>query len=79
MLQSLALAKDTGHRAESEARSYNAGLAADVFAELRVAMCDSKGRIVELDNPITWEEVHSIIRRLPNGKAAGPDASLMKF
>ena len=43
------------------------------MAELRPAMCDTGGSIPELEDEITWEEVHAAIRRLPNGKAPGPD------
>ena len=28
---------------------------------------------MELNNPITWVEVHNVIRKLPSGKAPGPD------
>jgi hypothetical protein len=63
--------RSQGDRAEND--SYNASFAAKVMAGLRPALCDAGGSIPELEDEITWEEVHAAIRRLPNGKAPGPD------
>ena len=49
--------------------SYDSSYDDDFAARVRAELCES-GSITELSTPITWEEVHLVIRALPLGRMA---------
>ena len=51
---------------------YDDDFAQKVLGEIRGSL-GRDGSCAELTRPISWEEVHIAVRRLPNGKAPGPD------
>ena len=64
---------DCGDHAQHGSSKFNDDFARQVLYELRNAACDADGTVPELENPITWEEVHAAIRSIRNGKHPGPD------
>ena len=57
----------------STTNRYDDEFARSVLLTLRDACFDANGSIPELDAAIDWEEVHSAIRSLCNGKKPGSD------
>ena len=51
---------------------FDDGAARAILARIRSTL-DPQGRLLELSNRVTWEEVHAAVRALDAGKSPGPD------
>ena len=64
---------DTGDRADNgHTAGFNDRFAQKILKEMRTRSI-VEGYIPEIDKPVEWEEVHSAIRGMANGKTPGPD------
>ena len=62
----------TSDRRQSPESAFDEDFAEAVRSKLRCSLADG-GSLLELNSPITWEEVHTAIRQLQAGKTPGPD------